>query len=102
MAILTLFITKTRMGMAMRAVSEDTGAAILMGINVNTTISVTFASGSALASFAAILYVLAYPQFSPTGRHARPQAFVAARSGGIGIIPPAPWSAAWCAALPRA
>ncbi len=49
----------------MRAVSEDTGAAILMGINVDVTISVTFAIGSALASFAAILYVLAYPQIQP-------------------------------------
>ncbi len=88
MAILTLFITKTRMGKAMRAVSEDTGAAILMGINVNTTISVTFAIGSALASFAAILYVLAYPQIQPyMGSMPGLKAFVAAVLGGIGIIP---------------
>jgi branched-chain amino acid transport system permease protein len=88
MAILTLFITKTRMGKAMRAVSEDTGAAILMGINVNTTISVTFAIGSALASFAAILYVLAYPQIQPyMGAMPGLKAFVAAVLGGIGIIP---------------
>jgi len=88
MAALTLFITKTRMGKAMRAVSEDTGAAILMGINVNTTISVTFAIGSALASFAAILYVLAYPQIQPyMGSMPGLKAFVAAVLGGIGIIP---------------
>jgi len=88
MAILTLFINKTRMGKAMRAVSEDTGAAILMGINVNTTISVTFAIGSALASFAAILYVLAYPQIQPyMGAMPGLKAFVAAVLGGIGIIP---------------
>ncbi len=88
MAILTLFITKTRMGKAMRAVSEDTGAAVLMGINVNTTISVTFAIGSALASFAAILYVLAYPQIQPyMGSMPGLKAFVAAVLGGIGIIP---------------
>ena len=88
MAILTLFITKTRMGKAMRAVSEDNGAATLMGINVNTTISVTFAIGSALASFAAILYVLAYPQIQPyMGAMPGLKAFVAAVLGGIGIIP---------------
>lgn len=88
MAILTLFITKTRMGKAMRAVSEDTGAAVLMGINVNTTISVTFAIGSALASFAAVLFVLAYPQIQPyMGSMPGLKAFVAAVLGGIGIIP---------------
>jgi branched-chain amino acid transport system permease protein len=88
MAILTLFITRTRMGKAMRAVSEDNGAATLMGINVNTTISVTFAIGSALASFAAILYVLAYPQIQPyMGAMPGLKAFVAAVLGGIGIIP---------------
>ena len=88
MAVLTIFINKTRMGKAMRAVSEDTGAAMLMGINVNTTISVTFAIGSALASFAAILYVLAYPQIQPyMGSMPGLKAFVAAVLGGIGIIP---------------
>jgi branched-chain amino acid transport system permease protein len=88
MIILTLFINKTRMGKAMRAVSEDTGAAQLMGINVNTTISVTFAIGSGLAAFAAILYTVAYPQVQPfMGSLPGIKAFIAAVLGGIGIIP---------------
>lgn len=88
MAALYFFINKTRMGKAMRAVSEDTGAAILMGINVNTTITVTFAIGSALAAFAAVLYCLAYPQVQPfMGSMPGLKAFIAAVLGGIGIIP---------------
>ena len=63
---LTLFTSKTKMGTAMRAVSEDKGAAQLMGINVNTTISVTFAIGSALAAVAGVLLCSAYPLLVPT------------------------------------
>ncbi len=88
MVALYLFINKTRMGKAMRAVSEDTGAALLMGINVNTTISVTFFIGSALAAFAAVLYCLAYPQVQPfMGSMPGLKAFIAAVLGGIGVIP---------------
>ena len=60
MILLTLFINKTKAGSAMRAVSEDKGAAELMGINVNQTISMTFAIGSALAAVAGILYICQY------------------------------------------
>lgn len=88
MVILYWFINKTKMGKAMRAVSEDTGAAQLMGINVNTTISVTFAIGSGLAAFAAILYCIAYPQVQPfMGALPGLKAFIAAVLGGIGVIP---------------
>lgn len=88
MIILYLFISRTKMGKAMRAVSEDTGAAQLMGINVNTTISVTFAIGSGMASFAAILYCIAYPQVQPfMGAMPGLKAFIAAVLGGIGVIP---------------
>lgn len=88
MLALYWFINKTRMGKAMRAVSEDTGAAYLMGINVNTTISVTFAIGSGLAAFAAILYSIAYPQIQPfMGALPGLKAFIAAVLGGIGVIP---------------
>jgi len=88
MIVLYWFINKTRMGKAMRAVSEDTGAAQLMGINVNTTISVTFAIGSGLAAFAAILYCIAYPQVQPfMGALPGLKAFIAAVLGGIGVIP---------------
>ncbi len=88
MAGLYLFINKTRIGKSMQAVSEDTGAALLMGINVNTTISVTFAIGSALAAFAAILYCVAYPQVQPfMGALPGLKAFIAAVLGGIGVIP---------------
>jgi len=88
MIILYWFINKTKMGKAMRAVSEDTGAAQLMGINVNTTISVTFAIGSGLAAFAAILYCIAYPQVQPfMGALPGLKAFIAAVLGGIGVIP---------------
>ena len=85
---LTFLVQKTKMGKAMRAVSEDTGAAQLMGINVNRTISFTFAIGSALAGIASILYCAAYPQASPTmGSMLGLKAFVAAVLGGIGSIP---------------
>lgn len=86
--VLTLLVQKTRLGRAMRAVSEDMGAARLMGVNVNSTISFTFAVGSALAGIAAILYSTAYQQVSPTmGVMLGTKAFVAAVLGGIGSIP---------------
>ncbi len=88
MVALTLFIGKTRMGKAMRAVSEDKGAAELMGISVNRTISVTFAIGSALAAVAAIFYGLNYTYIQPTtGSMPGIKAFTAAVFGGIGSIP---------------
>ena len=86
--ILTLVVQKTKLGKAMRAVSEDMGAARLMGINVNSTISFTFAVGSALAGIGAVLYCMAYAQASPTmGMMLGTKAFVAAVLGGIGSIP---------------
>lgn len=86
--ILTFLVQKTKLGKAMRAVSEDMGAARLMGINVNTTISFTFAVGSALAGIGAVLYSMAYTQASPTmGIMLGTKAFVAAVLGGIGSIP---------------
>ena len=88
MAALTLFTGKTKMGKAMRAVSEDKGAAQLMGINVNTTISVTFAIGSALAAIAGVLLCSAYPILVPTtGSMPGIKAFTAAVFGGIGSVP---------------
>ena len=88
MAGLQLFIKKTRMGKAMRAVSEDGKAAILMGINTNRTISLTFAIGSGLAGVAAVMYCSAYPQVQPyMGSMLGLKAFVAAVLGGIGNIP---------------
>ncbi len=88
MILLNLLIKKSKMGKAMRAVSEDTGAAQLMGINVNKTISFTFAVGSALAGIGSVLYCAAYPQASPTmGAMLGLKAFVAAVLGGIGSIP---------------
>ena len=88
MILLTLFINKTKMGRAMRAVSEDKGAAELMGINVNQTISMTFAIGSALAAVAGILYISQYESLLPTlGALPGIKAFVAAVLGGIGSIP---------------
>ena len=88
MILLTLFVQKSRMGKAMRAVSEDTGAAQLMGINVNITISMTFAIGCALAAVGAILYCIAYPSVAPTmGAMPGLKAFIAAVFGGIGILP---------------
>ena len=88
MILLTLFINKTKLGSAMRAVSEDKGAAELMGINVNSTISMTFAVGSALAAVAGILYISQYQSMKPTlGALPGIKAFVAAVLGGIGSIP---------------
>lgn len=86
--VLTFLVQKTKLGKAMRAVSEDMGAARLMGINVNTTISFTFAVGLALAGIGAVLYCMAYTQASPTmGIMLGTKAFVAAVLGGIGSIP---------------
>ena len=85
---LTLLVQKTKLGKAMRAVSEDMGAAQLMGINLNTTISFTFALGSALAAVASVLYLSSYAQASPTmGSMLGLKAFVAAVLGGIGSLP---------------
>ena len=88
MICLTLFINKTKSGQAMLAVSEDKGAAQLMGINVNKTIALTFAIGSGLAAVAGVLLCSAYPSLSPyTGSMPGIKAFVAAVFGGIGSIP---------------
>ena len=88
MLALTFLVQKTRMGKAMRAVSEDTGAAQLMGININNTITFTFAIGSALAGIGAVLYCCRYPVVNPTiGSLLGLKAFVAAVLGGIGSIP---------------
>ncbi|MDO4520767.1 MAG: branched-chain amino acid ABC transporter permease [Erysipelotrichaceae bacterium] len=85
---LTLFINKTKTGKAMRACSEDKGAAVLMGINVNRIISITFAIGSGLAAIAAILLCATYPSVYPTlGSMPGIRAFTAAVFGGIGSIP---------------
>ena len=85
---LTSFINKTRMGQAMLAVSEDREAATLMGINVNSTIALTFAIGSALAAVAGVLYCSAYDNLDPyIGSMPGIKAFVAAVFGGIGSIP---------------
>lgn len=88
MAALTTFIKKTKIGQAMLAVSEDRGAATLMGINVNRTIAITFAIGSALAAVAGALLCSTYPSLTPyTGSMPGIKAFVAAVFGGIGSIP---------------
>ncbi len=88
MVALTLFTAKTKMGKAMRCVSEDRGAAELMGINVNRTISMTFAIGSALAAIAGVLLCSSYPILQPTtGSMPGIKAFTAAVFGGIGSIP---------------
>lgn len=85
---LTVFINVTRTGRAMLAVSEDRGAAILMGINVNRIITITFAIGSALAAFAGMFYLLQIPNAEPTlGAMPGIKAFTAAVIGGIGSIP---------------
>ena len=86
--VLTFLVQKTKLGKAMRAVSEDMGAAQLMGISLNRTISFTFAIGSALAGIGSVLYLCAYQQASPTmGSMLGLKAFVAAVLGGIGSIP---------------
>ena len=88
MIALTLLTQKTKLGKAMRAVSEDKGAAQLMGINVNRTITATFAIGSALAAVAGVLLCSAYPTLTPTtGSMPGIKAFTAAVFGGIGSIP---------------
>lgn len=88
MVALTLFVKKTKTGVAMQAVSEDKGAAQLMGIDVNKTISITFAIGSGLAAIAGVLMCSAYPALSPyTGSMPGIKAFVSAVFGGIGSIP---------------
>ena len=88
MVILTLFIKWTRVGRAMIAVSEDKGAAQLMGINVNGIIMITFAIGSALAAVAGLFYLLKAPSISSTlGAMPGIKAFTAAVIGGIGSIP---------------
>ena len=85
---LTAFINKSKAGQAMLAVSEDRGAATLMGINVNGTIALTFAIGSALAAIAGVLLCSAYPSLTPyPGSIPGIKAFVAALFGGIGSIP---------------
>lgn len=85
---LSLFINKSKPGRAMLAVSEDKDAAQLMGVNVNRTISLTFAIGSALAAVAGVLLCSAYPTLSATtGAMPGIKAFVAAVFGGIGSIP---------------
>ena len=88
MIALTTFTSKSKMGKAMRACSEDKGAAQLMGINVNATISLTFAIGSGLAAIAGVLLCSAYPTLVPTtGAMPGIKAFTAAVFGGIGSIP---------------
>ncbi|MDR1916027.1 MAG: branched-chain amino acid ABC transporter permease [Synergistaceae bacterium] len=88
MLLLTLLVKHTRMGKAMRAVSEDYETAQLMGINVNNTISFTFALGSGLAAVGAVFYCCSYSQIQPTmGSMLGLKAFVAAVLGGIGSMP---------------
>ena len=88
MAGLMLFVQKTKPGRAMQAVSEDRDAAQLMGVNVNATISMTFAIGSGLAAIAGVLLCSAYPTLTPyTGSMPGIKAFTAAVFGGIGSIP---------------
>lgn len=88
MTVLTLFVNKTNTGRAMQAVSEDRGAAQLMGINVNKIITITFAIGSALAACASIFYLMQIPSAEPTlGAMPGIKAFTASVIGGIGSIP---------------
>ncbi|MCL2576591.1 MAG: branched-chain amino acid ABC transporter permease [Defluviitaleaceae bacterium] len=88
MIVLTFIVNKTKLGKAMRAVSEDTGAAQLMGVNVNVVITFTFAVGAALAGVGALMYGVRFPLITPTiGAMLGLKAFVAAVFGGIGSIP---------------
>lgn len=89
MCALYLFTQKTKMGRAMRCVSEDKEASILMGVNVNTTIVATFAIGAGLAAVASLMYVAQYPKVYTTMGSGLLglKAFVAAVLGGIGIVP---------------
>ncbi len=88
MVALTLFVKYTKTGRAMQAVSEDRGAAQLMGVNVNKIIMITFAIGTALAACAVVFYPMQTPSVSPTlGSMPGIKAFAAAVIGGIGSIP---------------
>lgn len=88
MLLLYVFTQKTRLGRAMRCVSEDKGAAVLMGISVNRTVLATFATGSGLSAAAALMYVAQYPKvYTTMGSLLGLKAFVAAVVGGIGLIP---------------
>lgn len=88
MAVLTWFVNNTKTGLAMRACSEDKDASRLMGVNVNKTISITFAIGSGLAAIASFLFCAQYPSVTPTlGSMPGIKAFTAAVFGGIGSIP---------------
>ena len=88
MVALYQFTQKTKIGRAMRCVSEDKPASILMGINVNRTIVTTFAIGSGLAAIAALMYIAQYPKvYTTMGSMLGLKAFVSAVLGGIGIIP---------------
>lgn len=88
MIALEFIVKKTKTGKAMRAVSEDKGAAKLMGVNVDTTISITFAIGSALGAVGGLLYAINYYQIDPyMGMMPGLKAFVAAVLGGIGVLP---------------
>ena len=88
MLLLYVFTQKTRLGRAMRCVSEDKGAAVLMGISVNKTVLATFAIGSGLSAAAALMYVAQYPKvYTTMGSLLGLKAFVAAVVGGIGLIP---------------
>lgn len=88
MTVLTIFIKKSKTGRGMIAVSEDKEAAVLMGVNVNKTIAITFAIGSAIAAIGSALMFSTYPNLSPTsGAMPGIKAFVAAVFGGIGSIP---------------
>ena len=88
MLVLQLFVKYTRTGRAMIAVSEDRGAASLMGINVNRIITITFAIGCCLAAAASVFYLLQIPSVTPTlGSMPGIKAFTAAVIGGIGSIP---------------
>ncbi len=88
MVLLQVLVKRTKLGKAMRAVSEDAGAAKLMGINTNSTVSWTFAIGSGLAAVGAVLYSSSYPLIDPyMGSMLGLKAFVAAVLGGIGSIP---------------
>ena len=88
MFALNLFIKKTKLGKATRAVSQDAGAAKLMGINVNLTTAITFAIGSGLGALGGVLYAMMYPRIEPyMGMLPGLKAFIAAVFGGIGSIP---------------
>jgi branched-chain amino acid transport system permease protein len=88
MILLTVFVNNSKTGRSMLAVSEDKAAAVLMGVNVNKTIAITFAIGSALAAIASMLMFSSYPSLTSTsGSMPGIKAFVAAVFGGIGSIP---------------